>query len=81
MAWSHDGRSLGAAAGTTAGLTVALDPPTGWITPYARAGPGGVGSMVAVAWAVLLASVVARQAFAVARTRRQGCGASGPQAA
>lgn len=81
MAWSHDGRSLGVAAGTATGLTVALDPPVGWTTPYARAGPRGVQAVVVAAWGVLLASVVGRRAFAEARGRRQGCGASGPHAA
>ncbi len=79
MAWSHDGRLLGSAAGTEVGLAVALDPPERWTTPYARFGPRGVAAAVAAAWAVLLATVVARHAVAV--DGRQGCGASGPQAA
>ena len=84
MAWSHDGRLLGSASSAEAGLTVALDPPWGWTTPYARLGPGGVGTVVAAAWVALWAAVwtarVARRAAAAA-TDRQGCGASGPHAA
>jgi apolipoprotein N-acyltransferase len=81
MAWSHDGRSLGLAAGADAGLTVAFAAPSGWTTPYARVGPRGVGSVVAAAWVAMLVAVVARKASAAADARRQGCGASGPHAA
>jgi len=79
MAWSHDGRLLGSAADPDVGLSVALATPSGWTTPYARAGPRGVTWGVAAAWVALLATVAARRA--VAATRRQGCGASGPHAA
>ncbi|MFN2322857.1 MAG: nitrilase-related carbon-nitrogen hydrolase [Trueperaceae bacterium] len=80
MAWSHDGRLLGLAAGTELGLTMALEPPSNWTTPYARFGPRGVGSVVVATWALLLGTVLARRASAAA-ARRQGCGASGPHAA
>ncbi len=79
MAWSHTGRLLGLAAGSDAGLTVAIEAPSSWTTPYARFGSRGVGSLVAAVWAVLLATGVGRRAVATAR--RQGCGASGPHAA
>jgi apolipoprotein N-acyltransferase len=79
MVWSHDGRLLGMATGAEAGLIVALAAPSGWTTPYARFGPRGVASGVAAGWAALLAAGLARRAVAAAR--RQGCGASGPQAA
>ena len=81
MAWGHDGRLLGLAAGAKAGLTVAVAAPSDWTTPYARFGPRGVAVVVATAWAVLLASAAVRRAATAAAARRQGCGASGPHAA
>ena len=68
MAWGHDGRLLGVASATDVGLTVALAPPPGWTTPYARLGPAGVASAVAAGWMALLALAAARRVGAARRT-------------
>jgi apolipoprotein N-acyltransferase len=73
MAWSFAGRLVAEAPVGGPGFVAALASPLAWTTPYARVGPRGVAGAIALAWGLAAA--------ASARRPRQGCGASGPQAA
>lgn len=71
MAWDPRGRAIAVGGGGDAVLAFDLPVVPAATTPYVRLGPEGL----AVAW-----FGVAAAAVAAAGRRRQGCGASGPQA-
>jgi apolipoprotein N-acyltransferase len=78
MVWGHDGRLLAEAAAGPAALAVAVAAPRAWRTPYVALGGGGLAA--GCGWRRWRRRRWGRGAPAP-RAGRQGCGASGPQAA
>ena len=84
MVWGHDGRQVARAGADATLLRSAVAAPLAWRTPYVTLGPAGLARAWLVAVAITVASTVATASAASrrsARRARQGCGASGPQAA